>query len=155
MVKVLFVCLGNICRSPMAEGLMRKFSEQHGLDFEVDSAATSTWELGNPPHRGTQEILRREQIDFSEMYSRPVTAADFREFDWLSGMDQRNVDYLRAMAPKGTEHKIYHYLLSVREKVGEDIPDPFYTGDFEQTYQLLSAGLQWWAAQFLFYADEE
>ncbi len=66
-VKVLFVCLGNICRSPMAEGLMRQYADRHGLELLVDSAATSRWEVGNPPHLGTQKVLREAGVDFSQM----------------------------------------------------------------------------------------
>lgn len=148
MTKVLFVCLGNICRSPMAEGLMRKYSEEHQLEVVVDSAATSRWEVGNPVYSGTQKILRKENVDYSQMFSRQIKLEDFERFDWIIGMDHDNVDDLRAMAPKEYQQKIHLYQEVVPGKEDQAIPDPWYTGDFEQTYRLVKAGLPLWAEKF-------
>lgn len=138
MTKVLFVCLGNICRSPMAEGMMRQYSDKYQLDLLIDSAATSRWEVGSPPYSGTQKIFRRENIDFSGMVSRQVQLEDFSEFDWIIGMDHSNVRELKRRAPKGTENKIRLYMEVVSGKEAQEIPDPWLTGNFDETYDMLS-----------------
>ncbi len=148
MTKVLFVCLGNICRSPMAEGLMRQYSEEHQLGLIVDSAATSRWEVGNPVYPGTKQILQRENIDSSHMFSRQIKPEDFEMFDWIIGMDHENVEDLLAMAPKQARHKVHLYLEVVPGKENQKVPDPWYTGNFDQTYHLLQAGLPLWAEKF-------
>lgn len=148
MTKVLFVCLGNICRSPMAEGLMKKYSEEQQLGLVIDSAATSRWEVGNPPYSGTQEIFKRENIDFSGMYARQIQSKDFEEFDWIIGMDHQNVEDLMRLAPSGTEEKIHLYMEVVPGKEEQAVPDPWYTGNFEETYQMLSEGLSLWGEKF-------
>ncbi|MBU5362011.1 low molecular weight phosphotyrosine protein phosphatase [Enterococcus raffinosus] len=149
MKKILFVCMGNICRSPMAEAIFRDaFEKKQENNFDVDSAATSRWEVGNPPHRGTQKILAEHHISAKGMWARQVTTEDFYEADYIIGMDQENVSDLQAIAPKGTENKIYLYLDRVSGHVGEGIPDPWYTGDFEETYELIQKGLNEWLTFF-------
>lgn len=148
MTKVLFVCLGNICRSPMAEGLMRQYAEENGVVLTVDSAATSRWEVGKPPHPGTQKIFRREGIDFSNMRARQIIPQDFYQFDYIIGMDADNVADLLAIAPAGTESKVNMYLSVVPGQEETAIPDPWYTGDFDETFQLISLGLQPWLTIF-------
>lgn len=147
-VKVLFVCLGNICRSPMAEGLMKKYALEQGLDLFVDSAATSRWEVGNPPHPGTQKVLQAAGVDFSRMRARQITAHDFYEFDFIIGMDHDNLADLTTAAPQDTAAKIAAYMSVVPGKEALAIPDPWYTGDFEETRQLISEGLPFWAEHF-------
>lgn len=148
MPKVLFVCLGNICRSPMAEGLMKQFSRQRGYILQVDSAGTSSWEEGNLPHPGTQAILKREGIDFSTMRSRPITKEDYYLFDWIIGMDKQNVADLIKHAPSGMENKVYLYMGAVKGKQEQEISDPWYSGEFEKTYQMIMEGLQPWLTRF-------
>lgn len=146
MKSILFVCLGNICRSPMAEGLMKRYADENGGKVTIDSAATSRWEVGNPPHRGTQQILKRAGVSTKGMTARQITSADFQRFDLIVGMDLENVADLQAMAPAGTENKVFNYLSVVSGKERSGIPDPWYTGDFEETYRLISEGLPgWWA----------
>lgn len=148
MPKVLFVCLGNVCRSPMAEGLMKEYSRQRGYILQIDSAGTSSLQQGNRPHPGTQAILKREAIDYSTMRSRPIRREDYYLFDWIIGMDNQNIADLIKHAPQGTADKIHLYMEVVQGKQDQEIPDPWYSGQFEKTYQMLMEGLKPWLARF-------
>ena len=106
MKKVLFVCLGNICRSTMAEFVFKDKLEKNGLsnDYHVESRATSSWEHGNPIHPGTQKILRKYGIDYDkDKTSRKISNQDFEDYDYILGMDDSNIENLKSMAPDGTE----------------------------------------------------
>ncbi|GCF95783.1 protein-tyrosine-phosphatase [Enterococcus florum] len=149
MTKILFVCMGNICRSPMAEAIFRDhFEKEHKSAFQVDSAGTSRWEVGNPPHRGTKKMLSRHGISTQGMRARQIEQQDFYDADYIIGMDRENVEDLAAMAPEGTEQKVYLYLDRTPGMEGQGIPDPWYTGDFDQTYDLIQAGLPYWLTFF-------
>lgn len=148
MPKVLFVCLGNICRSPMAEGLMKQYSKERGYILQVDSAGTSSWEEGNLPHPGTQAILKREGVDFTNMRSRPISSEDYYMFDWIIGMDDQNVADLNNRAPQGMADKVHLYMEVVKGKQQQEIPDPWYSGQFEKTYRMLMEGLKPWLNRF-------
>ena len=111
MLKILFVCHGNICRSPMAEYVMRYMLKEKGIDNVITaSAATSTEEIGNPVHRGTAEILRSLGIDFSDKRARQMTKKDYKEYDLLIGMDTANILNMTRIAGADTENKIYRLL---------------------------------------------
>lgn len=144
MTKILFVCLGNICRSPMAEAVFQTEVQAQGLDWQVDSAATSSWEVGNPAHPGTRELLAQKGIASDKLVSRQVTRDDFEQFDWIIGMDHQNVADLLKRAPENCQDKIRAYLSVVPELQDAEIPDPYYTGDFEETYRLIQTGLPYW-----------
>ncbi|OTN75315.1 hypothetical protein A5886_000385 [Enterococcus sp. 8G7_MSG3316] len=146
MTKILFVCLGNICRSPMAEALFRAEINARGLAWQVDSAATSGWEAGNPAHAGTRQLLAQKGISSKGLISRQVQTKDFEDFDWIIGMDDQNVADLRKRAPKDHQDKIHTYLSVVPDQEDAEIPDPYYTGDFEETYRLLKTGMPYWIA---------
>jgi protein-tyrosine phosphatase len=130
--------MGNICRSPTAEGVMRHLLAERGLDgeIEVQSAGTGGWHAGNPPDARATATARARGITL-EGAARQVTADDFEEFDWLVAMDRENLRDLRAIAPPGTEHKVR--LLLDEER---DVPDPYYGGPrgFEEVLDLVEAG---------------
>ena len=149
MTSVLFVCLGNICRSPMAEGLFKKYVQEQKLPIKIDSAATSHWEIGNPPYPGTQAIFKREGISFDEMASRQIADEDFRLFDYIIGMDHNNVTELKRRAPIELHDKIHLYMDVVPGKEGWIVPDPWPDGDFDETFELLSEGLPYWMERFI------
>ena len=132
MIRILFVCHGNICRSPMAESVMSYLVKEKGLTgIEVSSAATSSEELGNPVHPGTRRILEQYRIPLIPHHARQMTRQDGEEYDYLIGMDSAN---LRNMARiTGGIDKIFGLL--DWSSLPRDIADPWYTGDFETTFQ--------------------
>ncbi len=134
MIHILFVCHGNICRSPMAEFVMKDLVRKRGLEssFHIESAATSTEEIGNPVHRGTIRILTEKHIDCSGKVARQMRANDYARFDYLIGMDDENVSRMRMMCDGDPDGKISK-LLSFAG-LSRSIADPWYTGDFETTY---------------------
>lgn len=139
-VRILFVCHGNICRSTMAEFVMKSIVGERGLSdrFTIESAATSTEEIGSPVHPGTRKILEREGIDCSGKTARQMQRSDYDRFDLLIGMDEANVrNMLRMLGgdPAGKVHKLLEFAGSEA-----DIVDPWYTGDFEATYDDVHAG---------------
>lgn len=144
MKRILFVCLGNICRSPMAEAVLRDKLKQRNLTelAVVDSAGTGDWHIGDPPHQGTREILQKHRISFQGIYARQVNLNDFDQFDWLIAMDSRNeTDLLEraAQQPARTE-KILRFMDLVAGTAEQDVPDPYYTGNFENVFQLVDRG---------------
>lgn len=140
MVKVLFVCHGNICRSTMAQSVMTHIVEIHGLKdcFHIDSAATSREEIGNPPHYGTVSRLRQANIPVIPHRARQMTRADYQEHDYLIGMDTANIRNMTRIAGGDPEGKIYKLLAFAGS--GRDVADPWYTEDFEATYADVDAG---------------
>ncbi|MDD3252189.1 MAG: low molecular weight phosphotyrosine protein phosphatase [Lachnospiraceae bacterium] len=141
MIKILFVCHGNICRSTMAESIMTDYVRRAGLadQFEIASAATSTEEIGNGVHYGTQEKLRREGIPLVEHRAVQMTRADYDHYDYLIGMDSANIRNMGRIAGGDPQHKICR-LLDFSDRMGMDIADPWYTGDFDETYRDIVEG---------------
>lgn len=141
-IVVEFVCLGNICRSPMAEGIFRHLVEQEGLAarIEVRSAGTEKWNVGNPPHRGTQEVLRRRGIDFSAMRASLLKREEIERADYLIAMDQNNVEEILDIAGRRSVDRLHKLMDFVPNAEAQDVPDPYYTGNFAQTEWLVEAG---------------
>ncbi len=142
-VRVLFVCLGNICRSPLAEGVLRALAEQKGLApaLQVDSAGTGAWHIGDSPDNRSIQAARRRGIDISALRGRQVRPDDFRDFDLILGMDENNVRTLKRLAPADAAEKV-HLFLDYASARNQDVPDPYYEGPeaFEALYQMLEAG---------------
>jgi protein-tyrosine phosphatase len=134
MIKILFVCHGNICRSPMAEFVMKDLVKKAGREkeFLIESAATSTEEIGNPVHRGTKQKLAQYGISVAGKTARQMTKKDYEEFDYIIAMDSFNTrNIARIVDDKdGKVSKLLNY-------AGEsgDIADPWYTGNFDETYE--------------------
>ena len=128
-MKILFVCHGNICRSPMAEFVLRDLAAKAGLSDEIQtaSAATSSEELGNPVHRGTRERLAREGISTQGKRAVRLRREDYAQYDYLLGMDRWNVQNMKRMTGGDPEGKI-KLLLDFTNRPGEEIADPWYRG---------------------------
>ena len=132
-MKILFVCHGNICRSPMAEFVMRDMISKQKLNISVASAATSYEEIGNGVHRGTRAKLAEYGISTEGKYAVRMTKADYAEYDYIIGMDGmniRNILHITGGDPDGKVHTLLSFAGSDR-----DIADPWYTGNFDKTYE--------------------
>lgn len=138
-VRILFVCLGNICRSPLAEGILRHLSQ--GRPVDVDSAGTGGWHIGDLPDHRSIAVARRHSIDITGQRGRKIDAGDFEAFDLIFAMDRNNLATLRALAPPAAQHKL-HLFLGYTLGVERDVPDPYYGGPegFEAVYSMLSEG---------------
>ncbi len=141
-MRVLFVCTGNICRSPTAEGVFRRLVEEAGLApvIEVDSAGTGAWHAGEPPDTRSQEAAARRGIDLGAQRARPVRRDDFHAFDVIVAMDQGHLRQLQRAAPPGATARI-ELLLDHAPEHGRDVPDPYYgAGDgFERVLDMIEA----------------
>ena len=139
MIKVLFVCHGNICRSPMAEFLFKDYVTNKRVQdkFIIESCATSTEEIGNSVHYGTRKILNSLGIDCSKKRARQIRQKDFEDFDYIIAMDLNNLRWLRSY--KGYERV---KLLLEYAGVSRSIADPWYTGDFNETYDDIMQGIE-------------
>ena len=142
MIKVLFVCHGNICRSTMAQYMFQDMVNRKGLAdmFYIDSAATSREEIGNGPHYGTVTKMREVGIPVLPHRARQMTRADYDEYDYLIGMDSYNISNMTRIAGGDPEHKIYQMLGFAGST--RSIADPWYTGNFDETYDDLVEGLE-------------
>ena len=139
-MKILMVCLGNICRSPMAEGVLRHLAHERGIEVETDSAGTGDYHVGEAPDRRAQAAMRRNGIDISDLRARQFVATDFDRFDLLLAMDAENLRNMRRLAPSPEhaskamlimDHAPHHPL--------REVPDPYYGGDegFDEVFRML------------------
>ncbi|MEO0653582.1 MAG: low molecular weight protein-tyrosine-phosphatase [Pseudomonadota bacterium] len=141
---VLFVCLGNICRSPTAEAVMRKMAEAAGLPVTLDSAGTSDWHIGNPPYGPAIAAGKARGYDLAPLRARQITPADFDRFDHIVAMDQSNLQNIEALRPPGNATPVTLFLPHGSANAPRDVPDPYYTRDFEGALDLIedaAAGL--------------
>ncbi|WP_342414550.1 low molecular weight protein-tyrosine-phosphatase [Paenibacillus sp. FSL R10-2782] len=141
MINVLFVCLGNICRSPMGEAVLRHKAQERGLGakIRVDSAETGDWHIGNPPHEGTLKQLKLHGISEQGIQARQMKSHDFEAFDYIVCMDDSNERNMRKLAG-GAEADILKFMDLLPQEKLREVPDPYFTGNFEETYRLMDAG---------------
>ena len=144
MYKVLFVCLGNICRSSMAEGVFRQLVHEAGRDdeFEIDSAGTSSWHIGEPPDEDAQATILARGIDISNQRARQLTTSDFQTFDLIVGMDAQNKAKLLSAVPQNGSAEISLLLDYAPSQSEQDVPDPWSQGQqaFDYALDLVEAG---------------
>ena len=140
MTKILFICHGNICRSPMAEFVMKDLVEKAGLaeQFHIESAATSTEEIGNPVYPPARRKLAAHGIDCSGKTARQLRRGDYGQYDFLVGMDRENLRGMHRICGGDPDGKL-HLLLDFTDRPGE-VADPWYTGDFDATWQDVEEG---------------
>lgn len=144
MYKILFVCLGNICRSPTAEGIMHRLVKEAGLENEiyVDSAGTASYHQGDMPDSRSVACAYNHGLDLRNLRSRSVRADDFAEFDLILGMDDNNVADLEWCRPQGDvryQKAVVRKLLEYAPEYGENVPDPYYHNGFERVYEMMDA----------------
>ncbi len=140
MIKVMFVCLGNICRSPMAEFVLKDMVKKQGLEkeFYIKSSATSSEEIGNDIHYGTRDKLIQKEIAFTKRKAVKLRAEDYKKYDYIIGMEKSNVINIKRIVGEDVDYKIYR-LLDFSD-TPRDIADPWYTGNFENTFNDIIEG---------------
>ncbi len=143
---VLFVCMGNICRSPLAEGVFSRYAANAGLRdrIAVDSAGTHDSQVGQPPDARAVAVARRYGYELSQHHARQVGVDDFSRFDWILAMDRHNLDTLRTLKPAGYRGHLGLLLALGRERGAHDVPDPYYGSlrEFEQVIELVERGAE-------------
>ncbi|PIB23521.1 phosphotyrosine protein phosphatase [Amylibacter kogurei] len=143
-MRILFVCLGNICRSPTAHGVFRQMAADAGLDVVVDGAGTGAWHIGNPPDRRATLMAATRGYDLSDLRARQVSARDFTDFDLILAMDNNNLQDLRQMAPTGAGAKLKLFMDYAPNNPHREVPDPYYNDGFDVVLDMIeqaSAGL--------------
>jgi protein-tyrosine phosphatase len=140
MIKVLFVCMGNICRSPTAQGVFQALVNKHdlGAAIQVDSAGTHSYHVGSPPDPRSQATARQHGIDLSVLRARRFVSADFNEFDYLLGMDQANIADMRAIKPEDSTARLQLMLDYSQQFSQREVPDPYFGDDgFELVFEMI------------------
>lgn len=140
MTRVLFVCLGNICRSPSAEGVFRARAAAAGLRCTVDSAGTGAWHVGKAPDRRAQAEARKRGYDLSHQRARQATADDFHDFDLIFAMDRSNLANLTRLRPDRAKAKLALFLDLLPDQPLREVPDPYYADGFDTVLNLIEDG---------------
>lgn len=145
MIRVVFVCLGNICRSPMAEAIFRKYVQDAGLEHKitVDSAGTGDWHIGKPPHKGTRKILEKYEIGYDGIRARQLSRNDMTDSHYIIAMDDQNMRNITQFYQyaEGEKRPYIGKLLDFASSTQlREVPDPYYTGNFDETYELVTDG---------------
>jgi len=143
-ISVVFVCLGNICRSPTAEGVFRELVRSRGLEdaIHIDSAGTSDWHVGQGPDPRAIEAAAQRGIDLSDLRGRQATAKDFSEFDYVIAMDDENYDNLSRLANTDQQRKLHLFLDFASDVDETEVPDPYYGGGFPHVLDLVENASQ-------------
>ena len=144
MVSVLFVCLGNICRSPTAEGVFRDLVEREGLaeHITIDSAGTAAYHVGSAPDSRAQAEAKRHGIDIGGLRARQAHTGDFKKFDYILAMDGENHRNLLALCPAEAEHRLHLFLEFASAVNRRDVPDPYYDGRFDAVFDMIEDAAQ-------------
>lgn len=150
MIRVLFVCLGNVCRSAMADAIFHRLVRQAGLQdkYQIDSAGTSNEEQGHLPNPHVRKILAAHGYHYHYLHARQIQPKDYKWADYIIGMDHQNIIDLKHNAPLDCRHKIHLCLNILPGHHGQAIPDPWYTHRFNYTYQVLTNVLPKWLDYF-------
>ena len=143
-MKILMVCLGNICRSPLAEGIMRDKIKKENLDWEVDSAGTGSWHLGSKPDSRSIEIAAEYRLDISDQRARQFTKEDFEQFDKIFAMDSENYQNIIRLAPDNeAKEKVYLIMNQSEPGRNQSVPDPYWDDNgFEKVYLMLETACE-------------
>jgi len=139
--KVLFVCMGNICRSPTAEGSFRSIVSKQGLFdfFEIDSAGTHAYHIGNPPDKRSQQTARKYGVELSNQRARQVHESDFYYYDYIIAMDTDNIDILKSIRPSASQSEIKLLLDYLPDASFQSVPDPYFEGKFDEVFEMIFA----------------
>lgn len=135
--RILFVCLGNICRSPAAEAVVRTKAAERGLALALDSAGTGDWHVGDPPYGAMQKAAGMRGYDLSDLRARQVAARDFLRFDLILAMDSQNLDHLRRLGGRGGGANLKLFTDYAPDTGAAHVPDPYYTRDFDGALDLI------------------
>lgn len=144
-IRILFVCLGNICRSPMAEGVLRHLAAEQSLKLEIDSAGTADYHIGEPPDERAQQACSGRGVDITGLRGRQVSPEDFHRFDYILAMDTENLRRLRAMQPAGAPARLSLFMdYAPGPQKGMAVPDPYYgdSQDFDEVLNMLELAAQ-------------
>ena len=144
-MKILMVCLGNICRSPIAEAILRHKADEKSLDIVVDSCGTANYHIGHPPDSRMIRVAQNNGIDISGLHARQFKPRDFDEFDIIYAMDENNLNYLQNMAKSNSQYEKVRLLLEENPRLNNyNVPDPYYgtLDDFIDVFKLLEDHLE-------------